>query len=246
MSLPYRVRRFARLADAVTALAEEIVSLAAAAVAARGLCTLVLAGGSTPRPLYARLAGEELRRRLDWSRLHLFWGDERWLSPGHRDSNYRLVRESLLDCVPLPAVNCHPMPTDGTSPEADAQRYLLEIEGFFRCKGLFDHGCPCFDLILLGMGEDGHVASLFPQDPVLDEAQARVVAVAPPPGIHPAVARLTMTLPLINRARQLRLLLAGRRKARLLSTLAADGRDLPVARLEPVLPPVVYLAEEEL
>jgi len=244
--LPYSVRRFARLPDAVTALAEEIVTLTSAAVAARGLCTLALAGGSTPRPLYARLAGEEFRRRLDWSRLHLFWADERWLSPEHRDSNYRLVRESLLDFVPLPAVNCHPMPTDGTSPEADARRHWLEIEEFFLSKGLLDHGGPCFDLILLGMGEDGHVASLFPHDPVLDEAQARVAAVAPPPGIHPAVSRLTMTLPLINRAGQLRLLLAGRRKARLLSTLTAAGRDLPVARLEPVLPPVVYLAEEEL
>ncbi|OQX11119.1 MAG: 6-phosphogluconolactonase [Desulfobulbaceae bacterium A2] len=239
------IRHFALLAEASVALAEEIIDLAAAALTARGLCTLALAGGATPRMLYARLAEEGCRQRIDWARLHLFWGDERWVAPDHADSNYRLVRESVLDHVALPAANCHPISTAGSSPQADASRYEREIARFFGQHGLLVAGWPCFDLILLGMGEDGHVASLFPGDPILDEGTRLVAAVYPPAGVCPSVERLTMTLPLINRARSLRLLLAGRPKAELLHTLEESGpAGLPVALLAPREPAVLYLAEE--
>ena len=137
------------------AAAEGFVALAAEAVGRRlpdrGQFSVALAGGSTPRAAYALLAAEE----VDWSRVHVFWGDERCVPPDHPDSNYRLAREALLDHVSLPAGNVHRMRGE-MEPEAAAQAYAAELRAFFGTQW------PSFDLVLLGMGNDGHIASLFP------------------------------------------------------------------------------------
>ena len=126
-----------------------------AVIEEQGQCTIILSGGSTPRTLYAALASQY----LPWERIHIFWGDERYVSPDHQDSNQRMARQAWLDQVLIPAKNIHAMPTAAGDPSSDAAAYEREIADFFQMPaGVF----PAFDLVLLGMGDDGHTASLFP------------------------------------------------------------------------------------
>jgi 6-phosphogluconolactonase len=161
-----------RLANAA---AEHVIALAGEAIAARGRFSLALSGGSTPRALYALLATDKFARRVDWSRVHFFWGDERYVPPNHPDSNYRMTRETLLNKVPTPAPNVHPIPTD-MGPAAAAAEYERILGEFFACPHQAEGAGPQFDLVLLGMGEDGHTASLFPGTAVLHEKKRWVVA----------------------------------------------------------------------
>ena len=140
------------------AAAEHFVTLATAAIAARGQFAVALSGGSTPRATYALLASDEFAAQVDWSRVHVFWGDERCVPPNHADSNYRIAREALLDHVPLPAGNVHRIRGE-MEPEAAAQAYAAELRAFFGTQWL------SFDLVLLGMGNDGHIALSFLAQP---------------------------------------------------------------------------------
>ena len=140
------------------AAADHFVSLAVEAIAVRGRFAVVLSGGSTPKASYAVLATDERAARVDWSRVYVFWGDERCVPPDHPDSNFRMARQALLDRVPIPSGNVHRMrgELDPAQAAADYQQALLR---FF---AISSGDTPSFDLILLGMGDDGHTASLFP------------------------------------------------------------------------------------
>ncbi len=188
----------------VAGAAELIAGLAAQSIAERGRFTLALAGGSTPRPIYARLATPEVAGRIDWPKVYVFFGDERCVPPDDARSNYRMAREALLDGVPLPPANIHRIRGED-DPALAALAYELEIQRIFRASTP-----PAFDLICLGMGDDGHTASLFPGTAALRE-QARWVV----PQYVAAMAawRVTFTLPLLNAARHVVFLVEGTGKA---------------------------------
>jgi len=173
------------------------------AVRSHGRCSLVLSGGSTPSTLYGLLASE-FRDQIPWTHVHVFWGDERYVSAHDPDSNYRMARETLLKYVPCPAGNVHPMPTHFPSPDAAARDYERLLRSYF------GNSWPHFDLILLGLGEEGHTASLFPGSPALGEGTRWVVAVKAP--AEPPI-RLTLTLPALTRAANIYVLVAGSKKA---------------------------------
>jgi 6-phosphogluconolactonase len=185
------------------------------AVRDHGECSLVLSGGGTPRTLY-RLLASEFRDRIPWTHVQVFWGDERYVPPHDPDSNYRMAKEALLDHVPCPAGNIHPMPTHLPSPDAAAQEYERTLRSYFGTDW------PHFDLVLLGLGEEGHTASLFPGSPALAERTRWVVAVETP--AQPPV-RLTLTLPALTRAASISVLVAGAKKAGALHHVLADVPD---------------------
>ena len=182
------------------------------AIATRGQANLALAGGSTPQPLYEALA----QASLPWEHLHIFWGDERYVPADHPESNQGMARRAWLDHVPIPAANLHPMPTHRADPAADAAQHEAELRAHFQTP---PPAVPAFDLILLGMGDDGHTASLFPQTAVLAERD-RLVAV----GDKDGQPRLTFTVPLLNQAHSILFLVAGANKQTALqAVLAAQG-----------------------
>jgi len=208
--------------------AEQFVALADAANARRGRFAVALSGGSTPKALYALLASAEYRNRLDWSRVHLFWGDERCVPPDHPESNFRMVQESLLSKVEIPRENIHRMAGE-KNPQAAAADYENELRRFFNSS----HAAPRFDLINLGLGEDGHTASLFPGSAALSENQ-RWVTIAYVERLQ--AHRLTLTLPVINAAAQITFLVSGKSKRAIVKQLLgadADSSILPAAKVSP-------------
>ena len=195
--------------------AEAVAGTIEGAVRSRGSCSLVLSGGNTPRALYRRLA-TGFKDEIPWRETHLFWGDERYVPLDDSRSNYRMARESLLDHVPSPAVNIHPMPTHLANPE-DAAREYERILMRYRVAGT-----PCFDLVLLGIGHDGHTASLFPGSTALHERTRwvlPVIATAEPP------VRLTMTLPALTASTSIHFLVAGSDKAHAVAGVLAGSAD---------------------
>ena len=208
-------------AGLATAAAENFVVLAREAIAARGRFLVALAGGSTPRAAYELLATEPFAASVDWTRVHLFWGDERCVPPDHPDSNYRMARAALLDKVQIPAANVHRMRCE-LAPQQAAAAYERELE-----KALGEDGR--FDLILLGLGADGHTASLFPGAAALGERERRVLAVY----VEKLKAwRVTLTLPVINTARHVIFLVSGTSKAETLARIRA-GEPLPAGLVRP-------------
>ncbi|HET8626616.1 MAG TPA: 6-phosphogluconolactonase, partial [Thermomicrobiales bacterium] len=161
-----------------TALAEEaarrFVAAARDATAARGRFTVALSGGSTPRTLFRLLAAPPYRDEVDWARVHVGWGDERCVPPDDERSNYRMARETLLDHVPIPAGQIHRIPAEWPDHEAAADAYAATLREVFQLPAAGDEW-PRFDLLYLGLGPEGHTASLFPDSPALDE-HARLVA----------------------------------------------------------------------
>ena len=188
------------------AAAELFVDTAKDAVAKRGRFTVALSGGSTPRSLYQLLATEPWRDRIDWSKAHFFWGDERWVPSTDKQSNYRMANEALLLKVPLPSENIHRIETNGGEPSESAEEYEEEIRKFFGRD-------PRFDLDLLGIGTNGHTASLFPQRPTLHERERLVVADYID---EVKMNRITFTFPLINASRLNVFLVSGPDKATVL------------------------------
>lgn len=201
-SLKRDVRIFPDLSALSRAAAEESMQLAVARANAAGRCTIVLSGGHTPRAMY-QLWAEDYRERIPWTNIHLFWGDERYVAPGDPHSNYRMVREALLDHVPIPAQNVYPMPTQFKDPDEAARAYESTL------RAVFPGAWPEFDIVFLGMGPEGHTASLFPHSPALGVKDRWAVAVrvpAEPP------QRLTLTLPALNSARNVVFLVCGAEK----------------------------------
>jgi 6-phosphogluconolactonase len=217
-------QRFPNLPSLSQAAAEAVASSLHAGVAARGLFLLALSGGSTPRRLYELLASPPYVT-LPWSQVHFFWSDERCVPPEHPDSNYRLAWDTLLFRLPIREGQIHRLPGEMQPPEAAAARSEQEMRELFSGHELRD-GFPVFDLILLGVGPDGHIASLFPGRPALEERERWVVA-EPHPARPPLVPRLTLTLPVLNTAREVIFLVAGEEKC----AVVEHREDYPAGRV---------------
>jgi 6-phosphogluconolactonase len=186
-------------------MAEEFGCLATASVATSGQFTVALVGGSTPKAAYALLAREPYRSSLPWAHIHVFWGDERHVPPNHPDSNYRMAHEALLSKVAIPPNNIHRIRAEHPAPEA-ACSYAVRIRTVF---GLRHEECPRFDLVLLGMGPDGHTASLFPGTAVIHERAQLVGA----PWVEAFNSyRITMTPPVLRNAKRVIFTVGGAEK----------------------------------
>lgn len=210
------------------ALARHVAEwMTATALTAKGPFSVSLSGGSTPKALYELLASDEFRGRFPWKQVSWYWGDERFVPRDHPESNYRMVREAMLAKAPVPPENIHPMPTDGT-PEEAARKYERTLQRPYGAPTL-DPSKPLFDITLLGLGTDGHTASLLPGDPALEERERWVVPVSHG---RPEV-RITLTLPAINSSRHVAFLVAGRSKTAALASVRAGDSRLPAARVRP-------------
>jgi 6-phosphogluconolactonase len=201
--------------------------------------SVALSGGSTPRRLYETLAAAPFREQVPWERVHVFWGDERAVPPDHPGSNYRMARETLLEHVPLPPRNVHRVRGE-LGPETAAQAYMAELRAFFGTRW------PAFDLILLGMGDDGHTASLFPGSAALRETAQPVLGVMAHYQDRPA-RRVTLTPPAINAARNVFFLVSGAGKAQTLRAVLYGPHQpdlLPAQVVRPVGGHVLWLVDE--
>jgi len=188
---------------------------------------MCLSGGSTPRRLYQLLAESPYREAMPWDRVHWFWGDERFVPWEHEDSNYRMVRAAMLSRAPIPPQNIHAIEARGQPSDA-AAAYERALKSYYGRDAL-DPAQPIFDVQLLGLGPDGHTASLFPGTSVLDERRRWVAEVV---GAKPE-ARITLTYPALESSRHTAFLVAGSDKREMLSRALAGDRALPAARLRP-------------
>lgn len=220
------------------AAADRFVAASENAIEKRGSFTVALSGGSTPRETYRRLAEPGLATKVSWRNVHLFWGDERCVPPGHPDSNYRMVRKTLIQKVPVPQTNVHRIQGE-LDPNLAAEVYEEELRSVF---GVEER--PRFDLIFLGLGRDGHTASLFPGSMALRESEHWVVAVF----VEALQAwRVTLTPPVLNSARQLSFLVAGKSKAeRLQEVLESEPQpeSLPAQIVQPRDGQVTWLIDQ--
>ncbi len=236
------VRVVADPAALAAAAAAEVGAAARAAVGARGRFTVALAGGSTPLGLYRVLATRDGAADLPWPAVHFFWGDERHVPPDHPDSNYGAARAALLDRVPVPAENIHRIPAELADAEAAACAYEEELRRSFSPP---EGQPPRFDLVLLGLGADGHTASLFPGSAALGERERWVVA----PRIEKLAARrITLTLPVLNAAARVLFLVSGQDKAGALREVLAGPRrprKLPAQAVEPHDGEVNWIVDRE-
>jgi 6-phosphogluconolactonase len=214
------------------AAAEEFVNLAGEAILAKEFFTVVLSGGSTPRGLYSLLAGDaSLRAQLPWEKIHFFWGDERHVPPEHPDNNYRMAKDAMLSKVPVPPANVHRIRSENPDAGQAAGEYEETLRAFFRLK---IGEMPKFDLVLLGMGPDGHTASLFPGIQGLREQNRMIVANWVE---RLKDYRITMTLPLLNHAACVLFLVSGEEKAEILRAVlegAPEREVLPAQLVHPV------------
>ena len=218
--------------------AERFVELGQAAIDARGCFSVGLAGGSTPKRAYELLASEAYREQLNWSKVHIFFGDERCVPPDHSESNYRMANEALISRVSIPPPNVHRINGLGDA-VANASLYEDELRTFFNAASW-----PRFDLVLLGMGDDGHTASLFPGTKALVEPRAWVVA----NWVEKfGTFRITLTAPAINHAANIAFLVTGATKAeRLLEVLrgALDPEKLPSQLIQPLDGSLFWLVDK--
>lgn len=213
------------------ALAERVAEWLVERIAAKpGRFALNLSGGSTPKRLYALLASHAFRGDIDWSRLHLFFGDERYVPWTDADSNHRMVEEALLDHVAIPAENVHGIPTEGLTPDAAARACEADLKAFYGAEAL-DPSRPLFDVTLLGLGPDGHTASLFPGTPALDERARWAVPVI---GEKPPPQRITMTYPALESSAVVAFLVAGADKHEMVARIRGGDASLPAGRIAPV------------
>jgi 6-phosphogluconolactonase len=188
-----------------------------------------LSGGSTPQRLYELLGEAAIASRVPWSRVHWFWGDERFVPHDHRDSNYRMVHDALLSRVGVPKDNIHAVPTEGLSPEQAAAAYEATLKRFYGAEIIVPDR-PLFDVTLLGIGEDGHTASLFPGQPALEERRRWAVEVI---GAK-AEPRITLTYPVLDSSREAAFLATGEEKRGVVARAQAGDRTLPAGRVRPV------------
>jgi len=220
--------RFETLPDQMALARHAAEWMTLAALAAKGPFRVSLSGGSTPKTLYQLLASDEFSARFPWQRVFWYWGDERFVPHDHPDSNYRMVREAMLTKASVPAENIYPIPTDGSPQDATA-RYEQTLQEAYGGT-MLDPARPLFDVTLLGLGADGHTASLLPGEPVLEERQRWVAAVS-----HGRPeARITMTYPVIDSSRRVAFLVTGREKAAILRAIRAGDSAAPASRVRPV------------
>jgi 6-phosphogluconolactonase len=219
------------------AVLEETLPIIQGAVTKRGRFAIALSGGHTPEKMFSLWSQTaQYRDNTPWDRVHLFWSDERYVTADDPRSNYHMARETLISRVPIPAENVHPIPTNLGSPEECANAYEAELRKFF------DSEPPAFDVQLLGIGEEGHTASLFPGSPVLDEKLRWVAAVrvaAEPP------QRITLTPVVLNQGRNTFFLVAGEGKRAILSAIRDESdskpSQYPAATIHPANEPIWFL-----
>lgn len=207
------------------AAAADFVALAKEAVAARGVFSVALSGGSTPKRLFSLLADESTGAlAAPWEQIHCFFGDERHVAPDHAESNFRMANEALLSRVPIPTANIHRIHAENPDASQAASNYEKDLRAFFEPRGFVVDGFPRFDLILLGMGPDGHTASLFPGSSALDEKQRWVVST----WVEKFnTDRITFTYPTINHAAKIALFVAGADKAPMIHEVLVEYKDSP-------------------
>jgi 6-phosphogluconolactonase len=230
-------RIFPDLVSLSRAVLEQTLSIIPAAISKNGRFAIALSGGHTPAKLYSLWAQtEQYKNKTPWDYVHLFWSDERYVPADDPRSNYNMARETLISRVPIPAENVHPMPTNLASPEECARVYEAELLKFFRSKP------PAFDVQLLGIGEEGHTASLFPGSPALDEKLHWVAAVrvaAQPP------QRLTLTPVVLDQGSNTFFLVAGEGKRAILAAIRGESSSkpsqYPAAKIHPARQPVWFL-----
>jgi 6-phosphogluconolactonase len=215
--------------------AEAVAKRAAATILERarskaGPVAICLSGGSTPRLLYEKLAAQPYRSALPWPRMHWFWGDERFVPADDERSNQRMVRHALFDRIDAPADTIHPVQTEANGPEESAILYEEALKRFYDADR-FDPARALFDVTLLGLGEDGHTASLFPGSAALEIRQRWAVPV-PHAAVEPYVPRITLTLPTLASSRVVLFLVTGASKREILTRVLA-GDDLPAGRVRP-------------
>jgi 6-phosphogluconolactonase len=236
MVLPLEIEVAPDASSLAERAAEEFIYLVGRAFQTEGRFTVALAGGSSPQRMYARLVGAD----VNWERIHFFWGDERCVPPSHADSNYHMADEALLRSIPIPKGNIHRIHGELSAEEA-AQDYEDELRRFFSDR------IPHFNLVLLGLGSDGHTASLFPKAPAVRETRQWVAAVShsvPPP---PLVDRVTLTYPVLNAADQVLFLVSGAEKAeRLAQVLYGPSQPdlLPAQAVKPVRGAICWLVDQ--
>ncbi len=207
-------------------------------IESRGVFTVALSGGRTPVQVYERLA--ELKDTLYWSKTHVFLVDERFVPLEDAESNYNMLKRTLLSRVNIPAKNIHYISTDEASPQESARKYEMLMLSYFRIK---DDELPRFDLILLGIGEDGHTASLFPDTPSLSKRKGLVITVSPPKTFR--FERISLTLPVINNAENIIFLVTGSNKATVLRRIIKEGdRALPASMVQPVNGRLIFVIDE--
>jgi 6-phosphogluconolactonase len=219
------IRFYPDLSSLVKASVELFVTLADESIKKQGYFTVALSGGSTPQPIYQALSEPDISDLVDWSHIHLFWGDERHVPHDHPDSNYRMVKEALLDRSAISDKNIHQVPV-----ERDARLSAFSYEEELRC--FFDGSWPQFDLVFLGMGTDGHTASLFPHTAGLSESHRWFIA-----NYSPKLEswRLTLTKKAINAARNIAVIVSGESKAATLAEVFTGTRN-------PVEKPIQYIS----
>lgn len=206
------------------------------AIAQRGRCTIALAGGSTPKPLYEQLATQN----LPWQDIHIFWGDERYVPIADPQSNAGMATKVWLNHVAIPPGNIHPMPTHAEDPAVSAQSYDRELQTFF---GIGAEEFPCLDIVLLGLGPDGHTASLFPHTDALQVCDRTVTV-----GSKDNQPRLTLTVPVLNKARCILFLVTGANKQDALTQIfakEADATQFPARLIQPVQGKLLWLLDAE-
>jgi len=207
-------------------------------VASADRFAISLAGGSTPKRVYELLATPAYSSYIDWTKVHLFWGDERCVPLDHADSNYRMVQEALIAHVPIPPENVHGVPVSAPTPQEAAALYEKELKAYYGAEA-FDPAKPLFDVMLLGMGPDGHTASLFPGTEALNEKSAWTTSIIdakkPPP------ERVTLTFPAIEASAAILFLVAGADKREALAGALAKDPALPAARIETEAPVLWFI-----
>jgi 6-phosphogluconolactonase len=239
------IRKFedtkALVEDAASFISRKVVEC----IKARGYFTFVLSGGNTPKSLYSRLAQPHYSKTINWDRIFIFWGDERFVPKNDSSSNYRMAKEVLLSKVPIPEKNILPIPGPGETESSQnaASLYEARLRDFFTSNkmsgkkpGKTSDALPSFDVTLLGVGEDGHTASLYPGSPALEEKKRWVRAVAAP-DYAPVKQRITLTLPVLNNSKNILFLVSGARKEKILNTLfnkqSEENASSPAALIKP-------------
>ena len=225
------------------AAAEEVCRIGQLAFETTGRFSLVLSGGTTPRPLYERLAAHPFRSRLDWNKVEFFWGDERVVSPDDPSSNFRMAREAMLDRLKVSAARVHRIRAEKPDLEAAAREYEAEIEQVLGQVAGVGRRPPHFNLFLLGMGADGHTASIFPGTDALKETERWVIPVDVP---ALSAKRITMTPPLINSAHFIIFMVTGAAKADVVASVLQgprDGSRCPAQLIHPLTGEVIWFAD---
>lgn len=211
------VRRYPDMKSLNYEAAKTIADSIHSAVSKKSYFTIVLAGGRTPADLYTVLA-ERFGKQIPWSHVHIFWGDERYVPHNHKESNFAMAYKTLLSKINIQQQNIHPIPTERNDPDKDAQKYEQMLKEFFLQRGI---SFPCFDLILLGVGSDGHTASLFHGDPLLHEKKRWVAPVLAPAG-YATRERISLTLPAINSAANVIFIASGSEKKMAVKAILED------------------------